>query len=90
MEHPRGFRSSGTVHSSSWLVAVAGFAAAVVLAFLSYMSVNPFRSPMLEHRKEAFWASAVTLQVDTGWRSPRACHRAGLADPGRLVGLAQL
>jgi hypothetical protein len=72
------------------LVAVAGFGAAVVLAFLSYMSVNPFRSPMLEHRKEAFWASAVTLQVtQAGFPEGRTTVPTS-ADPGRLVGLAQL
>ena len=68
----------------------AGFAAAVVLAFLSYMSVNPFRSPMLEHRKEAFWASAVTLQVtQAGFPEGRVTVPVS-ADPGRLLGLAQL
>jgi hypothetical protein len=72
------------------LVAVAGVAAAVVLAFLSYMSVNPFRSPILEHRKEAFWASAVTLQVtQAGFPEGRVTVPTS-ADPGRLVGLAQL
>jgi hypothetical protein len=79
------------------LIVVAGLGGAFLLALLSYASVNPFRSPVLEHRQASRWGSTMTLQVtqlgfpegrvDTGGTDAAS---SALGDPDRLITLAQL
>ena len=71
-------------------VALAGFGAAVLLALLSYVKVDPFGSPHIQNRQQAFWGSSVTLQVtQPGFPEGRASTSVS-TDDGRLTGLAQL
>jgi hypothetical protein len=77
-------------------VVAAGLGGAVLLALLSYVSVNPLRSPIFEHRQSSMWSSSMTLQVtqagfpegriDTGGSD----EQSSLADPDRFTSLAQL
>ena len=56
----------------------------------SYVKVDPFGSPHIQNRQQAFWGSSVTLQVtQPGFPEGRASTSVS-TDDGRLTGLAQL
>jgi hypothetical protein len=56
----RKFANSVGAHK---YVAIIGVAAAIGFAFLAYVRVSPFGSPVFEYRKPVLWSSQITLQL---------------------------
>jgi hypothetical protein len=69
-------------------VAVVGVLAAITLAFLAHVRVDPFGDPIFSARKPALWTSAITLQL-----TQEGFYEGRVQDAGRqdaLVSLAPL
>jgi hypothetical protein len=70
------------------VIATLGLLAAIALALLSYVRVDPFGDPAFRYRSEPIWASRISLQIhNPGFRE------GSIRDPSQqavLAGLAPL